>query len=128
MKEEVKNYLANKNLEEHISPLIEIIDKNNNKKTSPVRPVTKKKGSKEILFENEFFTIIKDFHTKDKVDIWVIKLNRKVWLEKNDFEELKELVECYDGYYSGYSGGFIFMSMPDNKTIKEITELIESLI
>ena len=128
MKEEVKKYLSNNELQDHISPILKIIVKHDNKKATPIHNVSRKKSSKEALFKNQFFTIVKDFHTKDKVDIWVIKLERTVWLEKKNFEELKELVECYDGYYSGYSGGFIFMSMPDSKTIEEVTELIESLL
>ncbi|MHA1931334.1 MAG: hypothetical protein ACW96X_02275, partial [Promethearchaeota archaeon] len=88
----------------------------------------KRRGAKENLYENQFFVIVKDFHTKDKVDIWVIKLKRKIWLNKDDFSELKEFIECYDGYYSGFSGGFIFESMPNEKIIGEATELLESLV
>ncbi len=71
---------------------------------------------------------MKDFHTKDKMDIWVLKLKRKIWLEKDDFSELKELVECYDGYYSGFSGGFIFKSMPIKRILEEVTEFLENLV
>ena len=131
MKDGVTKYLSSKKLEEHISHIIEIIDRHSNKKPNLVRTGTKtikRKGSKEILFENQFFTIMKDYHTKDKIDIWVLKLKRKIWLEKDEFSELKELIECYDGYYSGFSGGFIFPSMPSTKIIEEVTGLLESLV
>jgi hypothetical protein len=71
---------------------------------------------------------VKDYHSKDKMEIWVLKLKRNIWLEKDDFAELKEFIECYDGYYSGFSGGFIFKSMPNEKILEETTGLIESLI
>ena len=128
MKADVTKYLSSKKLGSHI---IDIIDRHNKKKPNLVRTGTKtikRKGSKEILFENQFFTIVKDYHTKDKMDIWVLKLKRKIWLEKDEFSELKELIECYDGYYSGFSGGFIFPSMPTTKIIVEITELLKSLV
>ena len=72
--------------------------------------------------------ITKEFHTKDKIDIWVLRLKRKIWLGKDNFSELKEFIECYDGYYSGFSKGFIFESMPNEKIIGEATELIETLV
>ena len=131
MKDEITSYLSSKNLKEHISVIIDIVNRHNNKKSIPIRaPIKsiKRKGSKEILYENKFFVIVKDFHTKDKIDIWVLKLNRKIWLEKDDFSELKELIECYDGYYSGFSGGFIFESMPNEKILDETTQLIENLV
>ena len=131
MKEDVVKYLSSKNLEEHISIIIDIVNKHYNKKPTPTRTETKpikRRGSKETLYENQFFIIVKDFHTKDKIDIWVIKLKRKIWLGKDDFSELKEFIECYDGYYSGFSGGFIFESMPSEKIIEEATELLENLV
>ena len=131
MKEDVVKYLSSKNLEEHISIIIDIVNKHYNKKTTPTRTETKlitRRGSKETLYENKFFAIVKDFHTKDKIDIWVLKLKRKIWLGKDNFSELKEFIECYDGYYSGFSGGFIFESMPSEKIIEEATELLESLV
>lgn len=131
MKDDLTKYLSSKKLEAHISKIIAIVNKHCNKKPSPVRIVTKsikRKGSKETLYENEFFVIVKDFHTKDKIDIWVLKLKRKVWLKKDDFSELKELIECYDGYYSGFSGGFIFESMPSMEILEEVTELLEELV
>ncbi len=131
MKEELTKYLSSKNLEEHISIIIDIVNSYYNKKTKPVRPEKKpikRRGSKENLYENQFFVIVKDFHTKDKVDIWVLKLKRKIWLEKDEFSELKEFVEGYDGYYSGFSGGFIFTSMPNEKIMEEATELLENLV
>ena len=125
-------YLSSKNLEEHISNITAIIDSHYKKKPAkPARTTPKqvgRKGSKEILYENQFFTIEKSFHTKEKIDIWVLKLKRKIWLKKDDFSELKEFIECYDGYYSGFSGGFIFESMPSEKVIEEVTELLESLV
>ncbi len=51
-----------------------------------------------------------------------------MWLKKEEFDEFKELIECYDVYYSGFSGGFIFKSMPINKILKEVTELLENLV
>ena len=131
MKEDVVKYLSSKNLEEHISIIIDIVNKHYNKKPTPTRTETKpikRRGSKETIYENQFFAIVKDFHTKDKIDIWVIKLKRKIWLGKDDFSELKEFIECYDGYYSGFSGGFIFESMPSEKIIEEATELLENLV
>jgi len=131
MKADVTKYLSSKKLGDHISHIIDIIDRHNKKKPNLVRTGTKtikRKGSKEILFENQFFTIVKDYHTKDKMDIWVLKLKRKIWLEKDEFSELKELIECYDGYYSGFSRSFIFPSMHSTKIIVEITELLKSLV
>lgn len=131
LKAEVTKYLSSMKLEDHISYIIEIIDRHVKRKPNLVRMETKtikRRGVKENLFENQFFTIIKDYHTKDKIDIWVVKLKRKIWLEKDDFSELKELIECYDGYYSGFSGGFIFPSMPTTKIIEEVTELLLSLV
>lgn len=131
MKDDLTKYLSRKKLEEHISSIIAIVNKHCNKKSSLTQTVTKtirRKGSKETLYENRFFVIVKDYHTKDKIDIWVLKLGRKIWLEKGDFSELKELIECYDGYYSGFSGGFIFESMPTTKTLEEVTKLIETLV
>ncbi len=131
MKDDLTEYLSSKNLEEHISTIIGIVNKHYNKKPIPTRNPTKlikRRGSKEILYENQFFVIVKDFHTKDKIDIWVIKLKRKIWLEKDDFSEFKEFIECYDGFYSGFSGGFIFKSMPIEKIIEEATELLENLV
>lgn len=58
----------------------------------------------------------------------MLKLKRKIWLKKDEFAEFKELIECYDGYYSGFSGGFIFKSMPINKILDEVTELLENLV
>ena len=131
MKDELAEYLSCENLKEHISVIIDIVNRHNNKRPNLVRtkikPI-KRKGSKEILYENQFFVIVKDFHTKDKIDIWVLKLKRKIWLEKDDFSELKEFIECYDGYYSGFSGGFIFESMPNEKILEETTQLLENLI
>ena len=132
MRNELVKYLSNKNLDEHTSNIIGIIDKYINKKSiKPPHAATKqviRRKSKEILYENHFFSIEKGFHTKNKTDIWVLKLKRKVWLEKDDFSELKESIECYDGYYSAYSGGFIFEAMPAENIIKETTELLETLI
>jgi hypothetical protein len=131
VKEELTNYLSSKNLEEHVSIIIDIVNKHYNKKTFPARAekkLIKRRGTKENLYENQFYVIVKDFHTKDKVDIWVLKLKRKIWLKKDEFSELKEFIECYDGYYSGFSGGFIFESMPSEKIIEEATELIENLV
>ena len=131
MKDDLTKYLSSKKLEEHISSIIAIVNRHFNKKPNPIRTVTKsikRKGSKEILYENQFFVIVKDFHTKDKIDIWVLKLKRKIWLEKDEFSELKEFIECYDGYYSGFSGGFIFESMPNEKILEETTQLLENLI
>jgi len=131
MKDDVTKYLSSKKLEDHISHIIDIIDRHSNKKSILVRTGTKpikRRGAKETLFENQFFAIVKDYHTKDKIDIWVLKLKRKIWLEKDEFSELKEFIECYDGYYSGFSGGFIFPSMPTTKIIEEVTELLESLV
>jgi len=53
---------------------------------------------------------------------------RKIWLGKDGFSELKEFTECYDGYYSRFSKGFIFKSMPNEKIIAEITELLKDLL
>ena len=131
MKEELTKYLSSKDLEEHISNIIDIVNRHNHKKPNTTRTGTKpikRRGSKETLYENQFFVIVKDFHTKDKLDIWVLKLKRKVWLEKDNFSEFKELIECYDGYYSGFSGGFIFKSMPIEKVLEEVTELLENLV
>lgn len=131
MKDDLTKYLTSKKLEEHISNIIAIVNKYCRKKPSPVRPITnsiKKKGSKATLYENQFFVIVKDFHTKDKIDILVLKLKRKIWLKKDDFSELKELIECYDGYYSGFSGGFIFESMPSMEILEEVKELLEDLV
>ena len=131
MKEDLAKYLTSKNLEEHLSNIITIVGKYYNKKPVPTRSRTtpiKRKKSKETLYENSFFIVVKDFHTKEKIDIWVLKLKRKVWLGKDKFSELKEFIECYDGYYSGFSGGFIFESIPAEKVIKEIAELIEELV
>jgi len=131
MKDDLTKYLSSKKLEEHISNIIAIVNRHCSKRPSLVRTVTKsikRRGSKEVLFENQFFVIVKDYHTKDKIDIWVLKLKRKIWLEKDDFSELKELIECYDGYYSGFSGGFIFESMPTMKILEEVTKLIETLV
>ncbi len=58
----------------------------------------------------------------------MLKLKRKIWLEKDEFAEFKEFIEGYDGYYSGFSGGFIFKSMPITKTLKEAEELLEDLV
>jgi len=131
MKNDLTKYLSSKKLEKHISHIIAIIDRHSKKKPNQVRTAKnpiKRKGAKEVLFENQFFVIAKDYHTKDKIDIWVLKLKRKIWLEKDEFSELKELIECYDGYYSGFSGGFIFPSMPTTKIIEEVTELLLSLV
>jgi len=131
MKDDLTEYLSSKKLEEHISNIIGIVNRHYNKKSSPARTAikpVKRRGSKEILYENQFFVIVKDFHTKDKIDIWVLKLKRKIWLEKDRFSELKEFIECYEGYYSKFSGGFIFESMPVKKIIEETTELLETLV
>jgi hypothetical protein len=131
MKDDLTEYLSSKKLEEHISHIILIIERHSKKKPNLVRTGTKPikgRGAKEILFENQFFVIAKDYHTKDKIDIWVLKLKRKIWLEKDEFSELKEFIECYDGYYSGFSGGFIFPSMPTTKITEEVTELLLSLV
>ena len=101
---------------------------NSTKTTDCTTKQVNRRSTKEILYENEYFSIEKSYHTKEKIDIWVLKLKRKVWLKKDDFSELKELIECYDGYYSGFSGGFIFKFMPREKIIEEITELIKSLL
>ena len=131
MKDELMKYLSSENLEEHITIIIDIVSKYYNKNSAPehtgIKPI-KRRGSKETLYENQFFVIMKDFHTKDKMDIWVLKLKRKIWLEKDDFSELKEFIEGYDGYYSGFSGGFIFESMLSEKIIEEATELLENLV
>jgi hypothetical protein len=131
MKEELMKYLSSNNLEEHFTFIIDIINRHKHRRPIP-EPTEKKpirrRGSKETLYENQLFVIVKDFHTKDKCDIWVLKLKRKIWLEKDDFTELKEYIEGYDGYYSGFSGGFIFKSMPKTNLIDEITELIRNLI
>lgn len=131
MKDDLAEYLSSKKLEEHISNIIGIVDRHYKKKPSPVRTAikpVKRRGAKENLYENQLFAIVKDFHTKNKMDIWVLKLKRKIWLEKGQFSELKEFIECYDGYYSKFSGGFIFESMPVKKFIGETTELLETLI
>ena len=124
-------YLKSNNLESHISTITDIVNSHYKRKSTSVRttPKTvKKRGNKEILFENQYFIIVKDYHTKEKVDIWVLKLKRKIWLEKDEFAEFKEFIEGYDGYYSGFSGGFIFKSMPITKTLKEAEELLEDLV
>ena len=132
MRNDLVKYLSSKNLEEHTSTIIGIVDRHYNKKS--IKPAlttakqVKRRGSKEILYENQFFMIEKGFHTKNKIDIWVLKLKRKIWLGKENFSELKEFIECYDGYYSAYSGGFIFESMPAENIIKETIELLESLV
>lgn len=132
MRNDLVKYLSSNNLEDHTSNIIDIVDRHYNKKSNkPTHTATKqvvRRGSKEILYENQFFLIEKGFHTKNKIDIWVLKLKRKIWLGKDDFSELKESIECYDGYYSGYSGGFIFESMPAENIIKETVDLIESLV
>jgi len=131
MKDDLVKYLSSKNLEEHISIIIDIVNRHSNKESIPTRTATKlikRRGSKETLYENQFFAIVKDFHTKDRIDVWVLKLKRKIWLEKDEFSELKEFIECYDGYYSHFSGGFIFTSMPIPKIIEEATELLENLV
>lgn len=131
MKNDLTKYLSNNKLEKHISHIIDIVDRHNNRKPTPIRTVPKpikRKASKDVLFDNQFFVIVKDYHTKDKCDIWVLKLNRKIWLEKDEFSELKELIECYEGYYSGFSGGFIFKAMPTTKAIEELTELMVNLV
>jgi hypothetical protein len=130
MKDDLAEYLSSNNLEDHISSIINIVSRYDKKKIpvrSSVRTI-KRKGSKEVLYENEFFEIVKDYHTKEKCDISVLKLKRKIWLEKDDFSELKEYIEGYDGYYSGFSGGFIFKSLPTTKVSEEIKELIKSLL
>ncbi len=132
MRNELVKYLSSNNLEEHTSNIIDIVDRHYNKKSNKqshaAAKQVKRRGFKEILYENQFFIIEKGFHTKNKIDIWVLKLNRKIWLGKEDFSELKEFIECYDGYYSAYSGGFIFESMPSENIIKETTELLESFV
>lgn len=130
IKNDLVKYLSKNNLEEHISTIMSIVDKHYGKKpvlTHATAKSIKRRKVKEILYENKFFEIVKDFHSKEKVDIWVMKLKRKVWLEKNEFSEFKELVECYDGYYSGFSKGFIFKFMPLQDIIEETTELLENL-
>jgi hypothetical protein len=127
-------YLSSKNLEDHTSEIIGIIDKHYKRRsTNPIKLIKStstpiKKRKKEMLFENQYFTIEKSYHDKEKKDIWVLKLKRKYYLGKGNFSELKELIECYDGYYSRFSRGFIFDSIPQEKVIEEITELIENLI
>jgi len=116
-----------KNLEKHTSNIMDIIKRHYNKVSTTAKSQTKRR-SKEILYENQFFTIEKSFHTKNKIDIWVLKLKRKIWLGKKKFSELKEHIECYDGYYSGYLGGFIFESIPAENIIKETTDLLEILV
>ena len=131
IKNDLVKYLSKNNLEEHISTIISIVNKHYNKKPVPNHAITKpikRRKVKEIVYENQFFEIVKDFHSKEKVDIWVMKLKRKVWLEKNEFSEFKELLECYDGYYSGFSKGFIFKFMPLQDIIEEATELLENLV
>ncbi len=132
MRNDLVKYLLSKNLEEHTSTIIGIVERHYNKKSIKPTPIATKlvmkRKSKENLYESQFFTIEKGFHTKDKIDIWVLKLKRKIWLGKDNFSELKEFIECYDGYYSGYSSGFIFESMPAENVIKETLELVESLV
>jgi len=131
MKNDLEEYLTSKNLEEHTPHIIDIVDRHSNTKSVLVRNGTKsikRKRTKKAVYENQFFIIVKDFHTKDKCDIWVLKLKRKIWFEKADFSELKEFIEGYDGYYSGFSGGFIFKTMPIEKVLDEVSELIENLL
>ncbi len=93
IKNDLVKYLSKNNLEEHISMIISIVNKHYNKKPVPTHTTTKsikRRKVKEILFENQFLEIVKDFHSKEKVDIWIMKLKRKVWLEKDEFSEFKE--------------------------------------
>ena len=131
MKKNLEEYLSSNNLEIHTPHIIDIVVRHSNTKSVLIRNESKsikRKRTKEILHENKFFIIVKDFHTKDKCDIWVLKLKRKIWLGKDNFSELKEFIECYDGYYSGFSGGFIFKSMPVENILEEVTELINNLL
>lgn len=57
-------------------------------------------------------SIEKSYHTKHKIDIWIIKLNTK--FDYDSFQEIKARVEGFGGYYSKYSRGFIFEEDPSS--------------
>ena len=86
--------------------------------------VLKKQDSKKKT--NEYpFTVKKSYHKKNKIDIWILQIKRGHWLPKNTFQELKEYIyDNYNGYYSGYSSGFIFESEPSEEILKRIAKAL----
>lgn len=62
---------------------------------------------------NEIYSITKQYHKKNCVDIWVVRLGIKV--DKKMFGILKRFAQDHGGYYSSYKGvnGFVFKQEVD---------------
>lgn len=63
------------------------------------------------LGDDASMEIEKSYHTKKEVDIWVVKLTERV--ERDVFNELRNASKRLGGYYSRFTGGFVFWEEED---------------
>lgn len=71
------------------------------------------------------FTVVKSYHTKRCIDIWVLRLKKNFRLTREDYNKLKEEVKLFDGYYSFPAKGFIFEAEPSKETLEEFAKMVE---
>jgi hypothetical protein len=69
--------------------------------------------------------IVKSYHAKKRIDIWVVRLDQ--WIRPSQFEKLREKAYSFGSYYSTYKQegaipGFIFQS---EETARQFTQLQE---
>jgi len=56
-------------------------------------------------------TVEKSWHDKKEVDIWLVKLGERI--PRDEFREARQKASRWGGYYSRYSGAFVFWNEED---------------